>query len=86
MNELEERQAVYSLKKREDIVIVKANKGNTTVVLDRNEHDDKPMTMLKDTTTYVELKRDPTQKTKRVVNQFVSQLREEDKISPTMTH
>ena len=44
------------------------------------------MTMLKDTTTYVELKRDPTQKTERVVNQFESQLREEDKISPTTTH
>ena len=44
------------------------------------------MAMLKDTTTYVELKRDPTQKTERVVNQFVSQLCEEDKIPPTMTH
>ena len=29
---------------------------------------------------------DPTQKTKRLVNQFVSQLRDEDKISPTTTH
>ena len=42
--------------------------------------------MLKDTTTYVELIRDPTQKNERVVNQFVSQLREEDKIFPTTTH
>ena len=82
----EEREAVYSLKKREDIVIVKADKGNTTVVLDRDEYDDKLMTMLKDTTTYVELKRDPTKKTERVENQFVSQLSEEDKISPTTTH
>ena len=32
------------------------------------------------------MKHDPTQKTERVVNQFVSQLREEDKISPTRTH
>ena len=82
----EEREAVYSLKKRDDIVIIKADKSNTTVVLDRDEYDDKLITMLKDITTYVELKRDPTQKTKRVVNQFVSQLREEDKISPTTTH
>ena len=37
----------------------------------RDEYDDKLMTMLKNTTTYVELKRDPTQKTERVVNQFV---------------
>ena len=81
----EERAAAYSLKKREDIVIVKADKGNTSVVLDCDEYDDKLMTMLKDTTTYVELKRDPTQKTERVVNQFVSQLCEEDKISPTTT-
>ena len=42
--------------------------------------------MLQDTTTYVELKRDPTKKTERVENQFVSQLSEEDKISPTTTH
>ena len=53
------------IKKREDIVIVEADKGNTTVVLDRDEYDDKLMTMLKDTTTYVELKRDPTQKNRK---------------------
>ena len=81
-----ERGAVYSLKKREDIVMVKAGKGNTTVALDRDEYDDKLMTMLKNITTFVELKRDPTQKTERVVNQFVLQLRQEDKISPTTTH
>ena len=42
-----------------DIMILKADKGNTTVILDRTEYDKKMIYMLNDKTTSKLLKKDP---------------------------
>lgn len=43
-----ERQIVKELKKDETIVILKADKGNTTVVMDKVAYDEKLNNMLSD--------------------------------------
>ena len=55
----EERKALKELKKDESIIILPADKGKATVILDRKEYDEKISAMLSDTNTYKELKRDP---------------------------
>ena len=57
-----------SLKKREDIVIMKADKGNATVVMDKEQYDEKLKDILQPP-TYKRINRDPTSKTvKRVTH------------------
>ena len=48
----EESKALMELKHDKDIVIVKADKGGVTVVLDRSIYDDKMSVMLGDNCTY----------------------------------
>ena len=67
------------------MVISKAGKGNTTVILDRNAYNKKLLTMSSDTSTYKELKRDPTKKTKEEVNHFISKFRSKGKITVSDT-
>ena len=55
-----ERQAIDELKKLKDIVILPADKGKATVVLDKEEYMSKVKLMLSDTKTYKMLKKDPT--------------------------
>ena len=57
---LEERKALKELKKDESIIILPADKGKATVILDRKEYDEKISAMLSDTKTYKGLKRDPS--------------------------
>ena len=45
-----------------DIVILKADKGNSTVVMDRSSYDSKMIEMLSDEKTYKELKAHPAKK------------------------
>ena len=77
----EERQAVKELKKEDSILILPADKGRATVVLDRDEYNTKVNSMLADTKTYEELASDPTQSYKRKLVSKLSSLVEEDKIS-----
>ena len=55
----------------EDIVILPADKGNVTVVLDRQEYQEKVDQMLKDPETYKPITRDPSNKTEKVVRQSI---------------
>ena len=52
-------QAIKDLKQDTEIVILPADKGNATVVMDHLEYVTKIKAMLKDD-TYCQLKRDPT--------------------------
>ena len=54
-----ERKAIKELKKDNTIVILKADKGNTTVIMNKVIYEEKINNMLSDTTTYVLLNKDP---------------------------
>ena len=53
------RKAIEELRKDDTIVILKADKGNTTVVMDKVIYEEKINNMLSDTTTYMLLNKDP---------------------------
>ena len=69
----DERKALYDLKKDKDIMILPADKGRATVIMDTTDYKDKVQTLLADTNTYTKLQRNPTQKFK---NKLINILRE----------
>ena len=54
-----ERKAIKELKKEDRIVILKADKGNTTVIMDKFIYEEKINNMLSNTTTYILLNKYP---------------------------
>ena len=68
------KDAVRNLRTDKSIHILKADKGNATVVLDRIEYDNKILALL-NTPTYRELKSDPTAKIERKVCSKLSDLK-----------
>ena len=77
----EETKALKELRNDQNLVISKAEKGNTTVVMDKTDYDKRLLTMLEDNTTYQRLQNDPTPNTEKTVNKFVSQLVADNKIT-----
>ena len=77
----EERQAIKDLQKADDIIILPADKGKSTVILDKNEYEEKVNNMLADKKTYEELPDDPTPKYKRKLVSILTSLKKEGKIS-----
>ncbi|XP_072050040.1 uncharacterized protein [Amphiura filiformis] len=77
----DERKTIKDLKKAEDIIILPADKGKSTVVLDKVEYEEKLTTMLDDKKTYEELPAVPTQKYKRKLVSMLSNMKKEGKIS-----
>ncbi|XP_072041057.1 uncharacterized protein [Amphiura filiformis] len=77
----EERKAIKDLKKVEDIIILPADKGKSTVVLDKAEYEEKVTTMLGDRKTYEELPADPTQRYKLKLVTKLTGLKKEGKIT-----
>ena len=77
----EERQAIKDLQKADDIIILPADKGKSTVILDKNEYEEKVNNMLADKKTYEELPDDPTPKYKRKLVSILTNLKKEGKIS-----
>ena len=68
----DERIALKELSKDNDIVIVPADKGRSTVVMNKSDYNTKMNKLLEDRTTYLPLKKDPT---KTVKNQLVDLLK-----------
>ena len=68
------KDAVRNLRADRSIHILKADKGNATVVLDRVEYDNKVLALL-NTQTYKELKSDPTAKIERKICSKLSDLK-----------
>jgi len=54
---------VKELQENKDIVIVRADKGNATVIMDRVSYDGKITDMLQDAETYIQLRTNPLAKT-----------------------
>lgn len=64
---VQERKALDNLRKRTDLVINKADKGSTIVVLSRDQYIADGVEHLSDTNTYRQLEHDTTQETKAII-------------------
>ena len=64
-----ETKALKELHNDQNLVISKADKGNTTVVMDKTDYEKRLLTMLKDNTTYQQLQKDPTPNTEKTNRQ-----------------
>ena len=63
-----ESRALKELKKSEDIMILPADKGRATVIMDRDKYNEKILAMLSDEDVYRQLKSDPTASLERKMN------------------
>ncbi|KAI8507908.1 hypothetical protein Bbelb_141480 [Branchiostoma belcheri] len=73
----EERTALKDLATNQDILILPADKGRCTVVLDREQYDRKVQDLLGDKDTYTPLKKDPTNKFKGKISSALKKLQTE---------
>ena len=69
------------LKENKGIIIVRADKGNATVIMDRVSYHGKITDMLQDAETYTQLRTNPSAKTQKTVNAFISNLQKENKVT-----
>jgi hypothetical protein len=77
----EELSAIQRLKKDSNIVIMKADKGNCVVVLNKSDYDTKMSDLLSDPDTYKKLKKDPSKLTERRMNAKLLLLKRNGKFS-----
>lgn len=75
-----ELTAINNLKKDRSITILKADKGNCTVVLNTQDYDNKMSELLSDTETYTEIKNNPVKKTERLMNSKLLKLKRDGKL------
>jgi len=67
-----EMKALKTLGKDKNIIILKADKGNSTVVMNRTEYDEKIEVMLSDSKTYQVLQSDPAKKCENKLKALIS--------------
>ena len=77
------KDALRNLRVDKSIHILKADKGNATVILDRLEYDNKILALL-NTSTYKELKRDPTANIERKICSKLSGFKKAGILSQTL--
>ena len=82
-NLTKEEEALKQLKSKKNITILKADKGNATVIMNSVDYDQKINLLLNDSSTYVKLsvKSNPVTKITSNVNKFVFNLFKKEKIS-----
>jgi hypothetical protein len=76
-------RAVNNLKRCKDLVILPADKGNVTVVMDRSQYDEK-MRVLLDDPAYRKLKGDPTSKFEANIKNILKQVEQRKGIDDKM--
>ena len=76
----DEQKALKRLKTYDNIVILPADKGRVTVVMDKTDYNDKMDSLVNDKQTYEVLKRDPTPALQRKLNNKLLTLKKTDKI------
>ena len=77
----EEIKALHELKKDNDIMILPADKGRATIVLDKSDYESKMQNLLSDTKTYEVLKKDPTPSVKNKILTTLKTWKKEGTIS-----
>ena len=75
-----EREAIKALAKDDSIVILPADKGRTTVILNKQDYHNKVKALLDDTNTYEKLTSDPTRAIKNKLIQTLKEWRKEERI------
>ena len=78
-----ETAALKSLNEDEQIVILPADKGRVTVVLDKADYIEKARQLLNDTTTYRTLENDPTDALAKQINKQLKKLQDRREITRT---
>ncbi|UYV60652.1 hypothetical protein LAZ67_1001763 [Cordylochernes scorpioides] len=73
-----EWEAIKKLKNNDDIVITRADKGGKTVVMKKEDYNDKIKSLLNDTNTYEEIREDPTKKIKLKISKFIKNMKSKD--------
>ena len=76
----DEQRALKRLKTDQNIVILPADKGRVTVVMDKTDYNNKMDSLVTDKQTYEVLKRDPTPALQRKLNNKLLTLKKTDKI------
>ena len=76
----DEQRALKRLKTDQNIVMLPADKGRVTVVMDKTNYNDKMDSLVNDKQTYEVLKRDPTPALQRKLNNKLLTLKKTDKI------
>ena len=77
----QEMNALKTLRNEKEIVVLKADKGNTTVVMDRAEYNIKMNNLLNDKNTYKKVGNNNLKPVAETLNRFIHRLSEEQKIS-----
>ncbi|XP_063622430.1 uncharacterized protein LOC134794549 [Cydia splendana] len=72
----EERSALRDLKENEDILVLKADKGNATVVMDSTDYDSKIRHLLDDSLVYKPVSYNPTARVSRRIRAVIKDNRE----------
>ena len=80
---VEEEEALKELKNNEKIVILKADKGNATVVMNTEDYEEKVNSLLSDECTYEKLptRPNPVNQITSRINQYVWNLYRNEKIN-----
>jgi len=68
------------INKNPNILFTRADKGNVTVALDKNEYTHRMETMLSDKNTYTEVKKDPINKLTTVLRSLLTKWKNNDYI------
>ena len=76
----EEKKALNNLKKDQSRVVMKADKGNCFVVMDRSDYDNKMETLLSDRSTYEIVSTSPFRRIERELNAMLLSLKRQHKI------
>ena len=80
-----EREAIKSLAKDDSVVILPADKGRTTVILNKQDYQSKVKTLLDDTrNTYEKLTSNPTRSIKNKLIQILKDWRREGRIPDSL--
>lgn len=79
----QERMALKELQKMEDVVILPADKGNATVLMNKDEYTTKMKDTL-DTPTYKELKKDPTAAQEAKIGKVLRELVKKNKMNDAL--
>ena len=82
----EERSALQSIKDREDIVIKKADKASTVVVLDKQTYLAEAQRQLSDEKFYVKLDSDPTEKFAKEITDTLTDMYDNGEIGDNVYH
>ena len=76
--------ALKEMKGWDEQVILPADKGNATVVMERSDYDKKVRGLLNDTTTYNRLPKDPTQTQENKISRKLKALQKSEEVTTTI--